>query len=117
MFRTRRVPLLLVTRALALAALAAVAAGRVEGQQQDTTRAGARVTADSARRASPVPRRARTATADSANPRVTARDLVGADDPRCDDLCRRERMMDSLYGKDRERLVATGARTSPPKKP
>jgi hypothetical protein len=37
-------------------------------------------------------------------PHAVARDYYGADDPRCDDLCQRERMMDAKYGKDRERL-------------
>ena len=39
-------------------------------------------------------------------PRAHPRDYYGADDPRCDDLCQRERMMDAKYGKDRERLPA-----------
>ena len=87
--------------ALLLVAVAAAAAGGADGQQRDpqqrdTTRADARA---------------------GANPRVTARDLVGADDPRCDELCQRERMMDSLYGEDRERLaVATAARKKTPTK-
>ena len=35
---------------------------------------------------------------------ATSRDYYGADDTRCDDLCRHEKMMDAKYGKDRERL-------------
>ena len=102
MTRTPRASLLLVT----LLAAVATAAGGVAGQQRDTVKAGAR----------PAQRKPAAPRADSANPRVTPRDLVGADDPRCDDLCQRERMMDSLYGKDRERLPAAPART-PPKRP
>ena len=37
-------------------------------------------------------------------PRAHPRDYYGADDPRCDDLCQHEKMMDAKYGKDRERL-------------
>jgi hypothetical protein len=36
---------------------------------------------------------------------ATSRDYYGADDPRCDDLCQHEKMMDARYGKDRERLA------------
>ena len=39
-------------------------------------------------------------------PHAMARDYYGADDTRCDDLCQHERMMDSKFGKDRERLPA-----------
>ncbi len=38
-----------------------------------------------------------------AGPHAVARDYYGADDPRCDDLCQREKMMDAKYGKNRER--------------
>lgn len=48
-------------------------------------------------------------------PRAVARDRVGAADTTCDDLCRRERMMDSVYGKDRERLPAPTAPTRRPR--
>ncbi|MBV9880467.1 MAG: hypothetical protein JO180_08220 [Gemmatirosa sp.] len=34
---------------------------------------------------------------------AVARDYVRADDSKCDDLCRREQMLDAKYGKDRER--------------
>jgi hypothetical protein len=96
------------------AAAVAAAAGGGYGQQRDTTRA--RAGADSARPAQTAARKSAATRADSANPRPTARDRVGADDPRCDDLCQRERMMDSVYGKDRERLPAVPP-TSAPRRP
>ena len=37
------------------------------------------------------------------SPRAHPRDFYGADDPRCDDLCQHEKMMDAKFGKDRER--------------
>lgn len=76
--------------------------------QQDTTR--------TSRRATPAPADSaagRDATRERVY-RIHPRDLIGADSGVCDDLCRRERMMDSLYGKDRERLPkAAGARARP----
>jgi hypothetical protein len=102
MIRTGRVLLLL---AVAAALDAGTAAGQ---QQQDTTKAPARPGAGATRRTG--------GTAPSTSgPRATARDRVGADDPRCDDLCQRERRLDSLYGKDRERLPASARRT--PRRP
>jgi hypothetical protein len=48
---------------------------------------------------------------------ATARDPVGAADTTCDDLCRHERLMDGVYGKNRERLGAVKPAAKPPAKP
>jgi hypothetical protein len=52
--------------------------------------------------------------AQPAHPRATARDRVGAADTTCDDLCRRERNLDRLYGRDRERLHGAAPRQERP---
>ncbi len=106
---TRR---LLGLAAVAAAFSAAPAAGaQAAPQDQPQPRAERATTKDGsaskAKRAR-APRRYRNVSAGEVErvgePRAHPRDFYGADDPRCDDLCQRERMMDEKYGKDRERL-------------
>jgi hypothetical protein len=99
---------------LAAVAAAASAAGTQPPQDSTQTRAGrAAATADSqtqSRRAKPARRYRSVSRGEVARSlvgnglRAMPRDYYGADDPRCDDLCQHEKMMDARYGKDRERL-------------
>jgi hypothetical protein len=74
-------------RTLVLAA-AALVASTLAAQPRDSTKARTHAAATHRRTGALQP---------------TARDRVGADSRACDDLCRRERRLDSLYGKNRER--------------
>ena len=84
---------------VALAAAAAAADAQTPQSTQDSTPTARRTTTSKGTVARRVGRTA-------GEPRAHPRDYYGADDPRCDDLCQRERMMDAKYGKDRERLPA-----------
>ena len=102
--------------AAALAVAAAAADAQPPQSTQDTTTSARRTTSTSAgtvaRERSAARRSARTART-AGEPRAHPRDYYGADDPRCDDLCQRERMMDEKYGKDRERLPAAARNRKP----
>jgi cytochrome c5 len=102
---------------LGLATVAALStAAEAQAPQNPTVRkdqpagqdasAGARRTSESGGAVERTSRTARRAATRTGEPRAHPRDYYGADDPRCDDLCQRERMMDARYGKDRERLPA-----------
>ena len=84
---------------VALAASAAAADAQTPQSTQDSTPTVRRTTTSKGTVARRVGRTA-------GEPRAHPRDYYGADDPRCDDLCQREKMMDEKYGKDRERLPA-----------
>jgi hypothetical protein len=107
---TRTLRTLLGLAAVAAAASAAPVAGAQTPQDQTQPRAERAEKASSSkssRRATKPARRYRNVSAGEVvreGPRAHPRDYYGADDPRCDDLCQRERMMDEKYGKDRERL-------------
>jgi hypothetical protein len=112
MTRTTRTSLLVLAAALT----PAIASAQHEGH---ATAGTATVQQDSARRVTKqtssgtVSRRPmrRAATTRAGEPRAHPRDYVRADSNVCDDLCQRERRLDRLYGKDRERMP--GRRSTP----
>ena len=96
---------------LGLATVAALStAADAQSPQQDTTARRTTTSGGTVERR-PARRPSTRAAVRPGEPRAHPRDYYGADDPRCDDLCARERMMDAKYGKDRERLPA--ARRTP----
>ena len=103
MTRSTRTSLLVLAAAMAPAVASAQhenhAAAGTPTVQQDSTR---RVTQTSAGTVSRRP--TRRAASRAGEPRAHPRDYVRADSNVCDDLCQRERRMDRLYGKDRERM-------------
>jgi hypothetical protein len=105
---TRSLRALLGLAAVAAAASTAGAQPPQDPKQPSAERPAATAgsSKQSSRRAAKPARRYRNVSAGEVvreGPRAHPRDYYGADDPRCDDLCQREKMMDAKYGKDRER--------------
>lgn len=108
---TRTFRTLLGLAAVTVAASAASAQTPQDPQPQPRAeRAHAASSSKSSRRAKPARRYRMESKGEVARDLVGTslhampRDYYGADDPRCDDLCQHERMMDQKFGKDRERL-------------
>jgi len=101
---TTRIRLLVLAAALSPALASAQSPSAATAQQDSTRRVTPpRVVQTSKGTVSRRPARRPATMTRAGEPRATPRDYVGADSGICDDLCQRERRLDSLYGKDRER--------------